>query len=193
MLGDERSKVDVAWTSRRLAGELRAYIGAHFITAPANRRPEVDGELVGGVAEPRQSLDRRGCYPRGSTLPPRVEESDDAGRVRDEHRDAIGDADGESSSPLRGDVPIRFARAEPPFPAAGVHDNASSVDLTERHDAERRVGELVLDRRPPPHHFGDGIRTPETERSGFAGGGKGANAPALEVGDYLLAHLTHRY
>lgn len=111
--------------------------------------------------------------------------------MRDEHRDAICHSDGEADSLLGRYVSVGFITTEPTLPAAGVDEDTSAVNLTDRSEPASRFRQIVLHRRPPRHDFVDGISPGETEGSGVASRCESTNSPTVEVGDYLLRYFSH--
>src|SRR5205085_6408224 len=117
VLGNQRSKVDMPGSGHRLSRQLLPDFSAHLITPPADCGSEMDGELVGRESVARQCGDRLCCNPCGCTAPAGMNESDDTRWVRNENRNAVGDADGQGDSLLRRDVPVSLFAAQPRFPA----------------------------------------------------------------------------
>src|SRR3954470_6392351 len=126
VFGDQRAQIDMARTGHRLAGELLTNLDTYLVAAAANRRAQMNRQLVGCKAETGQRLDCFGGDARGGAPPSRVKECYDARRMCDEYRDAIGHTDSEPRPPLGGDVTVSFAAAEPAFPAPGVHDHTGA-------------------------------------------------------------------
>ena len=106
--------------------------------------------------------------------------------VRNENRHAVGDADRESSSLLGSDVPVRLATAQPPFPAASVHEDSIAMDLPNRNQPTGSLREFPLHRTPPTHHLFDRILAGKSEGASVPGGGERADSPGLEVSDDFL-------
>src|SRR2546423_401816 len=114
-----------------------------------------------------EGFDRLGRDAGRGAPPSRVEKCDHARWVSDEDWNAVGDADRKSRPLLGGDVAIRLAIPQPAFPPAGVHDYARAMNLTNRHEASRRVREIPLDRAPAGHNFVDWIIARQHERPGY--------------------------
>src|SRR4029079_9297669 len=100
MFRDQRAKIYVTRTRHGLPGQLFPNVGAHLVAPATNGGAEVDGELVRSAAAPGQRGDRLGGNVGRGASPARMEKSDNTGRVRDEDRYAVSDADGEADSLL---------------------------------------------------------------------------------------------
>ena len=190
---DERSEVDVPRTDCRLPGQLLADVSAHFVAAAADCRAQVDGELArcdsvsleGVYGLRRDSGDR--------SAPAGVEKANDSRRVREKDGHAVGDSNSQRSSALARNVTVRFSRAQPPIPPAGMEENPVTVHLPHRHEPGSDLSQIVLHGAPAAHHLIDGLRAHEAEGSGVAGSGESADPPRIEFGDRLFFYLTHRY
>jgi hypothetical protein len=193
VLGDQRSEVDVTGPVGGLSRQLLPNLRAYFVTSPADRGAEVDRELVGGKSVAREGRERLRGDAGGGTAPAGVNEGNNTRRMGDEHRDAIGDSHRERYALLACDVAVGLiGRAEPPLPAAGMYEHSGSMDLPNRCKPARRVGNLMLNGRPPRHHFVPRLGTGQAEGAGVPSGRERANPPTLEVGDYFFVDFIHR-
>src|ERR1700724_3454344 len=119
-----------------------------------------------------------------------MQERHDTGGVGDEHGDAVCHPHRQRDSLLGCYVSVRLLAAQPSFPPARVHEDASAVNLPDRCQPTSGVRKLALHGGPPAHDFVDGIGAGETEGSGVTGRREGSNPPTLEIWDYLLRNLT---
>jgi hypothetical protein len=110
-----------------------------------------------------------------------------------EHGNAVSNSNCQRDSLLGRDMSIGLVAAEPPFPAPGMHQHASPVDLSDGSESSSRLGEIVLDGGPPTHHLVNRIVAREAESAGVTGGRERADPPSLEVRDYFFRNLTHAY
>src|SRR6266542_2010939 len=192
LLGEKRTEVDIARTISGLTGELRANLGAHLVASDTYRRSQMDEKLVGGNPMSPEGRQTGVENPSRRSLPSGVKQGDYTRRMGDEHRYAVGDGDGESNSLLRRDVSVGFAGTKHSFPAAGMSEHATSVNLAADHDAPGARRQLVLECRPPRHHLSDGIVPGKSEASSVATCGKRSDSEALEVGDLLARQRSCR-
>ena len=170
----------------RLTGKLFAHVDADLITAPADRRSQMDCQLVGRQTVPRQRLNRLGGYLSDRPSPSRMNKCDNPRRMRDEDGDAVGHANGQRSPLFGRDVTVSFAAAQPAFPATGVNEDSIAMNLANRNQSARNLRQIPLHRAPTAHHFFDGIVAGESEGAGSPGGRERADSPRLEVGDDFL-------
>ena len=183
VLRDQRSEIDVARSRDGLPRELLANIDTHLVAPPTDRRAEMNCELVGRVAIPRERLNCLGGYLRHRASPTRMDKRHNPRRMRDEDRYAIGDSNRERSPLLGSDVSIGFTAPQPTFPATGVNEDSIAVNLADRNQSARSLRQIPLHRTPPTHHLFDGIVAGKSEGAGFPGGGERADSPGLEVRD----------
>jgi len=182
VLGDQRAKVYVTGSGNGLAGELLTHVNAHLIAPPADCRAEMNRELVRGQAVARERLNCFRSYLRDRTPPAGMNQRNNARWVSDEDGDAVGDAHGECRSLLGSDMAVSFATAQPSFPTAGVNEDTITVDLPNRNQSTRCLGQIPLHRTPTPHHLFDRIVAGKSEGAGISGGRERADSPSLEVG-----------
>jgi len=98
---DQLAKIDGARRVHHFAGELANHVRADLIALPANRGTEMHHEVAGMVAEATELGDAFQDDPSRGAAPARVKRGDGAGRMRDEHRYAVGDRDGERGAAIQ--------------------------------------------------------------------------------------------
>ena len=104
------------WRLAGRAGELRV-ARRHPLRSSCRRSPGprcTDSSSAGSPASVER-VDARVDDPRHGAAPPRVQQRDGAGRMRDEHRHAVGDRDGQRGARARptDDRRRRRARSQP--------------------------------------------------------------------------------
>ena len=104
----------------------------------------MDGELVRSEAVTGESGDGLCGDVGGGPSPARVEQGDNAGGVRDEDGYAVGDSDGEADSLLGGDVPVGFSPSQKAFPAAGMDEDPSTMNLPDGRQSTGGLGDVAL-------------------------------------------------
>jgi hypothetical protein len=107
LFGEHGTDIEVSGARRWAPGDGMQHLRPHLVTAAADGRSKVHGELIGWSTEPRQRLKPARQNASGRPAPPGMEQGTGAARVYQKDRRTIGNGDGERHAVVCRGMAIR--------------------------------------------------------------------------------------
>src|SRR6476659_8246319 len=163
---DQRTKVYRGRSIHGPSGQPLEDIGTDLVAPTTNRRAEVQCHLGARHAPRLEEIECTLDDAAGGAAPTRMQQRRGTRRMREKHRNAIGDRNGHARAPVESEVPVRVSTAQPTFPSCSVRDHTVAVDLPRGGEPRTCSRELVPKTIPPPHDLAHRLVPSDPEAAG---------------------------
>lgn len=193
LFGQRATQIEQGLSVDAMAGYRLEDLGADFVATAANGRTEMhDGTTrieTFGLQRGQRFLED----PCGGALPPTVQHRTDAGGMRDEDRNTIGQGHRHCGARRTGHVAVCPAGvSQPPVPGAVVTEDAVTVHLHRRRQATGARAQRMNEIGPAAKDVRRGLRRGKAEVACLTSRGEGDEAEVPEAGHVFVGRKGRR-